>query len=331
VKRVTDLGSPTAKSALDSLNAALWLLSVGSYSQALFLFHHTIEVALKGLLDEVHVLLSARDFKYELAKWVLKERLQAHRLGRRLDPLGPDSYDPDRTCTFEEAWKRVGELLTLQHVDSARLRQLNKLRNEIAHHGGEDERGLEYLDAILRTALPTLREFYRQAYDGLDLDDYLFAPVARELRVAAEYLSLAKDGLAPRTKILDTFGRRFHADLIIGRANLLFDAEGSERDLWEWQHELVKACRNEAEKKWGDVLDESAALDCVICNEGGIIVAVSGEPLMAGDEKYYDVVALHCPPCGLFLPPSHKDLARLHYGPITERRVGSEVWKRSID
>lgn len=47
------------------------------------------------------MLLAADKVEYELSKWAVKERLAAHRLGRKLKTdLDPDDFPLSRTCSF---------------------------------------------------------------------------------------------------------------------------------------------------------------------------------------------------------------------------------------
>ena len=99
IKAIVSFKSPGASSAVSSINSALWLLAVGEIAQALFLFHNTIEIALKGLLEEVHVLLTLDRLDYDLAKGIVLERLQKHRLGSNVSKYtDPETYSPKNIC-----------------------------------------------------------------------------------------------------------------------------------------------------------------------------------------------------------------------------------------
>jgi hypothetical protein len=80
-KAIRETDSPSAMGAVELLKAAFWTLSYPMPAQALMLFHQALEVACKGLLQEVHVLLAADKVEYMLSKWVVRERLAAHRFG----------------------------------------------------------------------------------------------------------------------------------------------------------------------------------------------------------------------------------------------------------
>lgn len=141
-------GSPSATSALEAVDASLWVLGGGMIAQALFLAHHAVEIALKGLLEEISVLLTLDRLEYDLAKGLARERLAAHRLGRLITKFAdPEHYDPDRTCGLVDAYSRVREMVSVATTRGA-IESLNKLRNEIVHHGGVPANDFAYLDTI---------------------------------------------------------------------------------------------------------------------------------------------------------------------------------------
>jgi hypothetical protein len=329
-KGIRKCESPSALSALESLEASLWLLSGNMASQALFLLHHTIEVAFKGLLEEIDVLLTLDSLEYDLAKGLVWERVRGHRLGKVITKhADPENYDPTRTCRFEEAYRRVNEMITFNSVSNGQVKKLNKMRNAIVHYGGRDQDAFDYLDSILNIALPWLREFYEKGY-GLSLDDLVFRPVARELDVARQYINLAKtDTGLPRAEIMHPFQCQFHLNLIVGTGHLLFDPKGWQRDLDDWKGELYTAHRERADEKGWETIGEGAHMPCVICGEDGCIVAIS-DAFYHGGVETYCAVALDCPSCDLYIDKSYKELARLHYGPITKERLGAAAWETEV-
>ena len=76
-------------------------------------------------------------------------------------------------------------------------------------------------------------------------------------------------------------------------------------------------------------LGESALTECIVCGEEPCIVAVSDPEHHDGEEVFY-AVALKCPICGLYIDKNHEQLARFHYGPITEKRIGSKAWAKDV-
>jgi len=102
------------------------------------------------------------------------------------------------------------------------------------------------------------------------------------------------------------------------------------RNVWEWEHENFQASWKRL-SRWGDyrVIGEKQQADCVVCGKPCIIAV--GEPYEFHGQRAYDPVALYCPTCGLHWEPEHKELVRLHYGPITKERFGEEAWQQEID
>src|SRR5262245_38676204 len=161
--------APTALSALDALDAAFLLFSFGSLAQAVFLFHHSIELAMKGLLEGVHIILTADRPDYELLKWIAREQIEKHPLARTIQfSSDPSGYDPKKTCNFEEALNRVGEMLRLPKETRAALIDFNVLRNKIVHFGDKNISYIECIKGVLNQAWPFLVRLYQQSY-GIDI------------------------------------------------------------------------------------------------------------------------------------------------------------------
>ena len=114
------------------------------------LFQQALEVACKGLRQEIHILLAADHIDYKVAKFVVKDKLSTHRLGKILTTTFTlEDFDLQRSCTFAEAWDRVKQLVPLlPEYSKAGLSELNKLRNGITHFGAERERDVVEQRAI---------------------------------------------------------------------------------------------------------------------------------------------------------------------------------------
>lgn len=322
---------PKYLSALEALDASLWLLSVPYVSQSLSLFHHSIEIAFKALLEEIDALLVVDKLDYDLSKALAQDKIKAHRLGNNISKfVDLENYSPTRSIGLDEAYRRLkDDFLVFGSVTGQQIQEFIKKRNSIVHRGGQEDQEFDYLDLILNVSWPWLQEFYQKAYK-VDLSDYIFSPLARELEVARQYLNLTKkDKTVPRTKITHTFTCKRHYDLVLGSANLLFDKDGYQRDLSDWQYELNEENRKLLERKGWDLIGEGAYLSCVICGDSYCIIAISEPSTLNGSEAYYPE-AIHCQNCGLFIDKAHKELARLHYGPITEERIGKTAWEKEI-
>jgi hypothetical protein len=333
---IRKLNSPSAMGAVELLRSAFWVLSYPMPAQALMLFHQALEVACKGLLQEVHLLLAADKADYDLSKWAVRGRLAAHRLGRNMHvEFDIDEYDPSRTCSFDDAWKRVREMSpSLRSFKDAGLGRLTALRNQITHLGAEENREFEYSQAILKIAIPAIEEFYEKCYDGLSLTTLIGEVLLRELRVAQQYLlAIDEDESLPTGRLLETFICKYQEPLVFGVAHLLFDEVGNMLDLsWdrsEVNRKIYSRLDSQYDKR-GSLLGESLFLSCKICDNAGIIVGIEDEEYTIDGRNAVDPCSLFCPSCGLNLDKSYKLLAKLHFGPITEEMIGAEAWKNEI-
>lgn len=328
IASIKSVGAPSALSALDSLDAAMWLLSLGKLSQSLFLLCQAIEVGLKAVLEEIDPLLTQDQIEWALAKTLVRDKIERHRLGRAITKYVDDgAYDPRRTCGLLEAHSRVSEMIELS-PGKKRIEDLNKLRNQIAHHGGKSEQRPDYLDAVLNVAVPFLDHFYEKGY-GLALADFLYQDVRRELEIARTYLNQAKKGAGGDVAwALVTFSAALHHAVVLGVGAQLFDHEGWAIDVGDKWFEVVEGHFRAAENKGWDVIGRGAFMRCVICGEECVVGIGDRQPNAA--VEVYEAEALDCPSCGLFIDPSHSELARIHYGPITEERVGPQAWQREI-
>ena len=328
--------SPSAMGAVELLRAAFWVLSYPMPAQALMLFHQALEVACKRVLQEVHVLLAADKVEYKLSKWAVRDRLAAHRLGRKINSdFDIDDYDPSRTCTFEDAWSRVREMVSLKSYKDIGLDKLTKLRNQITHRGAEEDRRFEYSQAILDIALPAIEQFYYECYERLNLSALLGEDLVQELRVAREYLAaVEQDERLPKEVLLHTFRCKYQQPMVIGVAHLLYDENGNMRDLgWDRQavEDRIYSKLDSQLGERGSLLGKSFSLVCKICDEPGIIVGIAGngEYELEG-KRAVDPCSLFCPSCGFDLPKSCSVLAKLHFGPITDEMIGEEAWRNEV-
>lgn len=333
--------SPSALGAVELLRAAFWALVYPMPAPALMLFHQALEVACKGLLQEVHILLAADPIDYKVTKFVVRDKLSTHRLGKNLTTTFTlEDFDPQRTCTFAEAWKRVRELVPLlPEYSKAGFNGLTKLRNGITHSGAELERESEYLEAILSVCLPMIENFYDKAYDGLKIDSLLGAPRMREIRVSQAYLAeIRKYPTLPREKLLHTYRLCSLARLAdLGDPGLwMRDDHGDALAGFEFDDSGVAAQRRyvaQHPETWGRILDENLSLECLICGYECPFVGVDSDPYTLNEVRAIDPCAILCPRCRLKIPREYRVLAKLHFGPITEDRIhgGKAAWTKYIE
>lgn len=333
--------SPSALGALELLRAAFWALVYPMPAPALMLFQQALEVACKGLLQEIHILLAADHIDYKVAKFVVKDKLSTHRLGKILTTTFTlEDFDLQRSCTFAEAWDRVKQLVPLlPEYSKAGLSELNKLRNGITHFGAEREREYEYLEAILSVCLPIIENFYDKAYDGLTIDSLLGLRRMKEFRVSQAYLAeIRKNPTLPRKNLLHTYRLSSLARLAdLGDPGLwMRDDRGEALAGVEFDDSGVAAQRRyvaEHRETWGRVLNEDLSLECLICGYECPFVGVDGDPYILNEVRAIDPCAILCPRCRLKIPKEYRVLAKLHFGPITEDRIhgGKAAWTKYIE
>src|SRR5262245_18539002 len=148
LKKIRESHSPLAVSAMESLDAALWLLGGRREPQALSLLHNAIELALKGELENIHRALIAdgRRWGYEELKAILREAFLAHPRGASVNL---PEFDIDRTITFDEAINRVKDLYpSLLTKWEKQLKKLHSFRNKLIHYGHEPSDISDFVEAI---------------------------------------------------------------------------------------------------------------------------------------------------------------------------------------
>jgi hypothetical protein len=164
-KKLQEFNSRLLLSAVDFVEASLWLLAGDRCAQALVMLDNAIEVALKGELERIHRILNAStrelaDFK--ALKSLLKDAFMNRPCGGRIDI--PEFYI-EEPIYFEDAFDRVAELYPgLSESGRKRLTSsrgghrdsLHGLRNNIVHYGMNTEARGRYAEAIVDTAVPFL-------------------------------------------------------------------------------------------------------------------------------------------------------------------------------
>jgi hypothetical protein len=147
-KKIQALNSTPLLSAVDSVEASLWLIAGGRIAQAVVLLDNAIEVALKSELERIHKILIA-DSKalgdFQILKSLLREAFQSHAAGSKLEI---PEFDIERTIYFADAFDRVAELYPelkekwrdrLIPTRGRNCKSLHDLRNDIVHSGGKSD------------------------------------------------------------------------------------------------------------------------------------------------------------------------------------------------
>lgn len=107
-----------------------------------------------------------------------------------------------------------------------------------------------------------------------------------------------------------------------------FDPTGTAQDA-SWSINLDWAIKLKRELKGDLITQEELDTPCYICREQ-CHVTTNGEIRKIGGVPYFEIQELVSPYCHLTIPSGYSDLATIHYGPISEERMGSERWRRRL-
>jgi hypothetical protein len=193
-QKLQELNSRLLLSAVDFIEASLWLIAGDRLAQALVMLDNAIEVALKGEFDRIHRILIANTKElndFRTLKSLLRDAFLKHPSGGNIDI---PAFDIDKTIYFDEASDRVAELYPglsqawrkrLISSRGGRQDSLHSLRNNIVHYGSNREASGRYAEAIVETAFPFLEElFQRITGNTVSLPHLLMAWIYREVEVA---------------------------------------------------------------------------------------------------------------------------------------------------
>jgi hypothetical protein len=319
-KRLREDYGPMVVSAVESLEAAVWLLGGYLVPQSLAMFHNAVELLFKAELARIHLAMIAdpRQLKFEDLKALFRDQVRSHPRGSAMQI---PEFSIERTITFSDAMKRVKEFYpaTVSKWE-AKLVGLNDLRNDVTHYGGDTEAVGRYLLGILLTAVPFCREFMKEAY-GTDIDNVLFESVNREVQVAANTVEeLQRDGSALGTYVLNTVSVLLRYRW--GLAPEFVDDRGAIRDEDERDFELAQQAKKEFEKAGSDVDAEET---CKICGAYPAFVCFEVHNRRA---KTVRATAIKCFKCGLDVGAEDKHLAHFHHGPVEQ--TDAEKFLKSI-
>jgi hypothetical protein len=178
-KKARQSTSALIPNALEQIDAAIWLIAGGRYSQAIRALHAATELLLKSELEKFHPLLIADRIDYRLLKGLLKDELQKH---SQFPSIVTGSLDFDRTIKFDDALARASEIHPDLKEWKTELKKLQNVRNNIIHRHGNGDHD-QYVPLMCMTALPFLEMFVSRSAQ-LDLEKLLGRDVYREVRVA---------------------------------------------------------------------------------------------------------------------------------------------------
>lgn len=308
-------------SAIQSIDAALQLMVTCRLSQSYLLFFQALELSLKGVLDEMKSL--------GIAAWMGRNPLLAKQLANNSrDELLTDI----RELRFLKAYEGTKAITNFSPFHTQRIVELNRVRNEIIHRGGDIMRDYYYLDLILCNLLPLLDQFYKFVLN-LDLADWVLHPIARELIVAAKYRHQTPNDRENLGQCVNSLQAAYFRIYQIGKVGVpnfdeqgfcKFDSTSDEYDRWRkvCLRSLVGELVNYMD--FGNSIYKGAnTIHCHICHEE-CFVTTDWEIVNYNYQEGFRITEIACPYCRLSV--TDPLFARIHYGTITRDLLGSVYW-----
>jgi len=305
------------RSAIESIDAAMPLLVIGHVSQAYSLFFQSLEVCLKGLLDEL---------KSEgLAGWMAKnpelaKQLAANSTSEVLTDIAGMSFIP--------AFRGTDPIVGFSEDLRSRHTEIYRVRNDIVHRGGDSERNPYYLGLILSCLLPMLDEFFRKVL-RLDLADLILHPISRELVVAAKYRRIVDDDTRTFANCISHLYTAYFSIWRLGDSGIPeFDPSGESNvnvfadEFIKWQEHFSR------QLKFDKVGDDDTSTYCRICGETCFVTSGWNDDISENGLSF-DVQEVACPFCRLEI---HDPLlAEIHYGRVNRDLFDSEdEWNKLL-
>jgi len=315
--------SPLLASAIETLDAAVWVMAGGSHAQAVSLFHTAIELSLKAELDRVHRALIAdrRGLEYNDLKRILRQEFAAHPRGQALS-IPP--FDIDKTITFLEAVDRVADLYReVIHPWRKRLGDFHLLRNDIVHAGRRGAASMDEVEAIVLVAFPFLKTFLGSVLpEGTTVEALVMRRVYREFEVvqnvAEHFRRESRDlpipgGVLGCLSRLIVFNRTYVAEF--------WDRDGYLEDEGDRDFRLAEQAKREFET--GERHHDFTGT-CHICGNYSLLVSLELEEEKSPPQVF--VQALSCFKCGLWLEgDSPEALANVHFGPVEADEIRAHL------
>lgn len=320
IKQVWSRPSLFFRSSTDSIWAGIGLLSLGQVSQSYLLLTQAVEIALKGVLDEIQ--------QCGIAAWAKRNPSLFRDVAARNGQFDPARFSQAlKEKTLVGAFREAACILTFSQEVQCAFDRINRTRNDIAHRGGDPDSMHLYVRDILTAILPMLEELHEQAL-GVCVSDYLFSTVARELIVAGRFLSgrdwHAEDwqiallpfklAYAKRERLVDVARGLSHADDNSDDDTDYLPASNARPPQWMESFHIL-----------GPRTDYDIHTSCRICQER-CFVEFQSAPSKSEGQLSFRVNAVACPHCHLGLTPAYSDLAQIHYGPISKNSLGMENW-----
>ncbi len=323
--------NPMDMAAYESINAAFEQLAIGHYRvvQGYMLLTHAIELLLKSALQDL-------GWKIGQPKWIKDEGNR--RLVEALTKVNVNPTEWERIIregSFFKAFEEVARIFNLSAEANNRRGDVNAVRNEIVHRGGNPLEILTYIRLIVVAVLPVLDEVLFKT-TGAGLITIIAPSVNRELVVVGRYLNtlLVDKNIEndPRISwhVLDSFQVAFRFFVQdgppTGPLKTLFRDEVDTQDSSDIPAVLPFLRRPHIL----GLEPDRPAPSCRIC---GHRCFVQFEPRIRVNIGMECVkpLAVRCTQCGLFLTERLPGISRFHYGYLDADSLGDDLWLHLVE
>jgi hypothetical protein len=314
------------RGGLNSIDSVLPLLCIGHVNQAYLLLFQAAEVCLKGVLDEIK--------SAGLAAWMKQNPSLARTLANN---SAKEVLTDIEAMTFIAAFRAASPIVGFSKDLADRASELNRVRNEIAHRGGDSERASYYLGLILGALFPLLDEFFQKVLK-LDLADFILHPIARELVVIAKYHRRSQHDDKVVGNCLSHLHSAYFSIWRISEVGVpQYDEDGFSKfdecadDYIQWQDQCHGKLKYDTVANDGystDPAQQSRVTYCHICGHECFVTS-DWEERVSDAGLSFDVKEVMCPYCRLSIDDPL--LAEIHYGRINRESLGNEGWRALLE
>lgn len=292
--------TPMIYSAVEHIDAAMWLITGERYAQSLIALCTCIELLLKGELQKYHQNL------INGSKSINATEVKAYiSYGKTTDMEQVEL--PDRTINAKEAIRRSAYIP--EYEDTLRtwkdqLIELFDLRNTLIHSGSEPNEQGKYAYRITCVAIPFIDSFLQIAND-LSLERLFTSGVYRELTVAKGIFAILKqEKFSYKAYPLKTTGYKF-LETFANKPES--DTDKAHNYRMEVESILIGECESRISYEWAD--SDYVIEWCEICENTYAFVKV--KPYLTPEPGLLPL-AFRCPVCGLGIDEDDFYLAMSH-------------------
>lgn len=312
------------RGAMDSIDAAVPLLSLGFTSQSYLLLFQALEVSLKGVLEEMK--------SKGLAAWMAENPKAARKLANN---SREEVLTNIQEMNFLSAFRAASPVVGFSDAFRDQATILNGVRNQIIHRGEDIERRPYYLKLILSCLLPMLDELYGYVLN-VSLCSFFDRTLAREILVAARYQRLANDDTRTYDNCISHISCAYFSTHPFGETGMpSHDGDGSPIDYEDSgyvsqlrsniYHSLKYECLTESP---GPMFgSQGLTTDCIICSKD-CYVTTAWDRVQGHDDVRFEIKEVKCPHCRLSIDDPL--LAKIHYGDIREELFSEDEWSQLL-